>query len=204
MTIPINSTTKTEKNKQENAPIYLYTIHNYDGSSHNLNFAEYDADIVFAGVTYSRFPIKHSNIGENSSGETDQFSVTVSNVDRMIQAYLELYDFRGKKVTVTMVWANQLADTDACITWDYYIDNYTANEDAVEFTLSSKFDVLDVQLPAGTYHRNNCRWKFKSAECGYAGAQTTCDKRKATCRDTMNNLARYGGFPSIPSVRIAV
>lgn len=197
----IDSTFKSEKNKQANEPIYLYTIVLYNGLV-NLTLAEYDTDVVYDGVTYTKFPIKHGSIGENSQGEIDSFRVTLSNVDRVVQGYLEAYDLRGKQVIITLVWANQLADTDANIKFTYYIDNYSATQDNVTFTLTSKYDIMDLTLPNGKYNRNYCRWKFKSSECGYAGAQTTCDKRKATCKTTMLNIARYGGFPSVPTNRM--
>jgi lambda family phage minor tail protein L len=200
----LDSTSKSEKNKPANQPIYLYTIEDYDGSN-DLNLAEYDTDIVYptsGGITYTRFPIKHDGIPENSQGEIDTFRVSVANVNRVIQAYLEGYDLRGKKVTITLVWANQLADSDANIKFIYYIDNYSVTQDAVEFALSSKYDIIDLTLPAGTYNRNYCRWKFKSTECGYTTPQTTCDKRKTTCKNVMNNIARYGGFPSVPTGRL--
>jgi len=197
----LDSTFKSEKNKPSNQPIYLYSIEDYNGSV-DLNLAEWDTDITYDGVTYTKFPIKHDEIGENSQGEINNFRVTVANVNRVMQAYLESYDLRGKKVTITLVWANQLNDTDANIKFIFYIDNYIATQDTVEFNLSSKYDIIDLTLPNGIYNRNYCRWKFKSTECGYGGAQTTCDKRKATCKDTMINIARFGGFPSVPTNRL--
>ena len=199
----LDSTFKLEKNKPANQPVYLYTIHSYDGSN-DLHLAEGKADIVYGGLPYTAFPIKHSGTEENASGQIDQLTVSVSNVSRLIQAYLEAYDWRGLKVTITLAWANQLADPDAHIDFVYYIDTYTANEEVAEFTLTSKLDILDAQLPAGKYNRNFCRWKFKSTECGYSGAESTCDKRKTTCENTMNNVLRYGGFPSIPANRIFI
>lgn len=197
----LDSTFKSEKNKPSNQPIYLYSIEDYNGSV-DLNLAEWDTDITYDGITYTKFPIKHDEIGENSQGEIDNFRVTVANIDRTIQAYLESYDLRGKKVTITLVWANQLNDTDANIKFIFYIDNYTATQDTVEFTLSSKYDIIDLTLPNGIYNRNYCRWKFKSTECGYTTPETTCDKRKATCKNTMSNIARFGGFPSVPTNRL--
>ena len=196
-----DSTFKSEKNKPENQPIYLYTIEDYDGAT-DLNLAEYDTDIVYDGITYTKFPIKHDNIGENSQGQIDVVNVSVSNVNRTIQSYLESYDLRGKKVIITLVWANQLADVDANIKFTYYIDNYSANQGTVDFSLSSKYDIIDLTLPKSSYNRNYCRWNFKSTECAYAGAETTCDKRKATCKTTMLNIARFGGFPSVPTGKL--
>lgn len=198
-----NSAFKGEKNKRSNAPIFLYTIEKYDGSN-DLNLAEYDADVTYNGVVYSKFPIAHEEIGENTAGEVNTVKVTLSNVSRLIQSYLELYSFQGLKVTIKIVWANQLADASAHIDFIYYIDSYTADENNAEFMLTTKYDLLDVEIPNGRYNRNYCRWKFKGTECAYAGAETSCTKTKADCRDNKDNLVRFGGFPSIPSKRMVV
>jgi lambda family phage minor tail protein L len=194
--------TTTEKNKATNKPIFLYTIELYDGVN-SLHLAEYDADVVFNSVTYTRFPIKHDFISENTQGEISSIKVTVANVSRLIQAYLENYDWRGLKVTIRMVWANQLTDPDAYIDHIFYIDSYSADQNAVEFTLSEKYNVLGLQLPSRVYSRNYCCWKFKSTECGYVGGQNVCNKTFQKCREWANQ-ERFGGFPSIPSNRIWV
>ena len=199
----LDSTFKSEKNKSQNFPIYLYTIHLYDGIN-DLHLAEYDADITYDGITYTKFPIKHAGTEETSSGQIDKVTVSIANVNRLIQAYLELYDWGGLKVTITLAWSNQLSDTDANIKFVYYIDSYSASQETVEFTLTSKLDILDAQLPYGKYNRNYCRWKFKSTECGYSGSETTCNKTTQDCELNKNNILRYGGFPSIPSRRIFV
>ena len=192
----------TEKNSSENKPIFLYTIYDYDGST-DMFLAEYDTDITFDGQTYTRFPISHEYVGENTQGEIQTLKVKVANVSRYIQAFLEEYDFCGLKVKITLVWANQLAETDAKIEDIYYIDSYTADEQAVEFNLTSRFDVLDVTLPVRSYSRNYCQWKFKSTECGYAGGETVCNRTLTRCR-VLDNSERFGGFPSVPSRRLVI
>jgi len=167
-----NTTFKTNKNKSVNKPVFLYTIENYDGSSNDLNLAEYPSDITFNSITYTAFPISHNFIAENVSGEIDKVEVSVANVNRLIQSYLESYDFRGLKVTIKLVWTDQLGDTDAYVDSIFYVDKYTVTEKSASFELSSKFDVLTLQLPARKFSRNYCQWKFKSTECGYSGAET--------------------------------
>jgi lambda family phage minor tail protein L len=198
----IDATFKQEKAKQENRPVFLYIIEDYDGSN-DLYLAGYDEDVVYNAVTYTRFPITHEFIGENNQGQIDQVKVRLANVSRLIQLYLEQYDFRGKKVVIRTVWADQLSDPDAYIDDIFYVDNYTADQNNVEFTLTSKFDVLGVDLPARRYARNYCGWKFKSNECGYAGAETSCDKTQARCKQ-LNNYQRFGAFPSVPTRRIYI
>jgi lambda family phage minor tail protein L len=201
----LDATSKTEKDSPSNKPIFLYTINNYTGTS-DLNLAEYDTDITYptsGGTLYTRFPITHDFVGENIQLETDKVKVRVSNVSRLIQAYLELYDFRGKQVDIRMVWANQLADADAFIKHTLYIESYTADQNDVEFVLTSRFNVLDLELPTRKYSRNYCGWKFKSSECGYGDGETECNKTLQRCKELSNQLS-FGGFPSIPSKRIFV
>lgn len=199
----INNTFQSEKNKQENRPINLYTLVDYDGASNDLTYAGYDTDITFDGVTYSKFPITHENIKENTRGEVDKIRVIVGNVSRLIQAYLEDYDFTGKQIKIKTVWANQLGDTDAYIEEIYYIDSYTADQKNVSFLLSSKFDITDLELPARKFSRNYCQWKFKSDQCGYSGAETECNKTLTRCRE-LSNETRFGGFPSVPAKTIII
>jgi len=191
-----------KKNAQENQPIFLYTIYDYDGST-DLFFTNYDTNITFDGQEYSRFPITHEFISENTKGQIDSIKVTLGNVSRLIQAHLENYDFRGLKVEIKQVFADLLDDPDAYIKHIYYVDSYTADQQSVEFNLTSKFDVLEVELPARKFSRNYCCWKFKSTECGYTGDETECNKTLARCRILGKN-ERFGGFPSIPSRAIYI
>jgi lambda family phage minor tail protein L len=196
----------SEKNKQANAPIWLFTIFDYDGSSNDLHYAEWDTDITFDGVVYTRFPIKHDFVSNNTSGQIDTIRVTVGNVSRLIQTYLELYELRGKKVEIKVVFLDKLATAEAFIKDVYYIDNYTADQNNVTFNLSSKFDILNLELPNRRYMRGYCGWKFKGTECGYSGATGSCNKTATACKAMAggSNYLRFGGFPSIPTERIYV
>jgi lambda family phage minor tail protein L len=201
----ISSGFKSGKNSLTKRPTWLYIVENYDGNGTNLNLAEKDKDIIYSGITYQAAPMRHEEIGENSAGEVDTIRISVSNVNRIMEARLWLYDLRGKKVTIRLVWADRLNDPDAHLDFVYYIDTYTSNETTVEFTLAPKFDLLDIELPLERYSRNYCRYRdFKGEECGYTGAETTCDRRKSTCKNIMNNVARFGGQPGTPSGRIYV
>lgn len=201
MTLDANDAFKARKNKEENRPIFLYTIHDYDGAGNDLTYTSWAEDVTYDSVTYTRFPIKHQFLGENVEGEIGGVEVMVGNADRTISSYLEDYDLRGKKVTITMVFKADLDDADANIGAVYYIDSYGANETTVTFKLTSVMDVLNIELPLGSFNRNHCRWDFKSTECGYSDAETSCNKTFQRCKE-LNNSARFGGFPSIPEDNI--
>lgn len=191
----------SEKNKSANRPIFLYTLYEYDGVN-NLYMTSHDANVTYPATgspqVYTRFPIKHEHVTENSDGQIDTVKIRVGNVNRVFQSYLETYDLRGKKAEITMVFADKLNDAAANMIETFYIDSYTAGDEVIEFTLSSQFDIQDVQIPQRKFLRHVCQWKFKSAECGYSGGETTCNKTKFDCKTVKNNFLRFGGFPSIP------
>ncbi|MCK9555019.1 hypothetical protein M0R36_04280 [bacterium] len=194
----------SEKAKQANRPVLLFTIHDYTGTEgEDLNFCDYDQDIVYAGVTYTKFPVRCDFIGDNAQGSINTIKVVLGNVSRLIQSYLMVYDLRGLKVSIKLVFADKLDDEDAYVEDVYYIDSYQTNQQDAVFELTGKFDVLSLNLPGRVYSRNYCSWKFKSEECGYAGAETECNKTLQRCRGLSNTL-RFGGFPSIPTSRIYV
>lgn len=195
----------TEKNKRTNKPIVLFTLHDYDGAGTNLYFTEYDSDVTYNGVTYTRFPIKYDTVGENTQGQVDSVRITLGNVSRIIQAYLETYDFSDKKVTISIVWANLLSDVDAHLDYTFHIDTYSSDANNAEFILTTRLDVLDKFLPGGIYLRTHCRWKtFKDTNtCGYTGAETECNRTMQRCKE-LNNFLRFGGFPSVPVRRLYV
>jgi phage-related protein len=226
----LNSIYITEKNKQENSPVRLYEIEDYDGLGTNLYLAENDEDVLFGELnyltdkndnyitdkdgnrilanyvsqtTYVRFPILCDRISENSQSQIDTVRLVLANISQLIQGYLHQYDFRGKKVTIKTVWSNILDDEDVILEDIYYVDSYVADIKNVTFTLSSKFDVMDVELPFGRYARTYCRWKFKSTECGYAGAETSCNRTLQRCR-VLLNTSRIGATPSVPMRRLYI
>ena len=189
------------KNAEECAPIFLYIIYDYDGAGNNFYVAEYETSVTFNSQAYTAFPITHNSIGENTVGEIDKINISLGNVSRYIQGYLETYDFRGLKVDIKTVFADHLADTDAVITETYYIDSYGSDQSDVVFNLTSKFDVLNVQVPIRKFTRNQCPWGYNSDECNVSSvdfvAYPACGRTLADCR-LRNNSSRFGGFPSIP------
>ena len=166
------------KNAQTNAPIWLYRVNISDTpdttGEEDLYLAEYDTDVAFyetnGGVntarTYIKFPIEHAGVTENTNSQVDSMTLTISNISREIQAYLELRDgLRGRKVTVRQVFAEYLSDADAYVEDVYYIDAVEANARSVQFTLTGNIDIMDINLPRRKYLRNYCQWTFKGAHC---------------------------------------
>ena len=193
---------KAQKNARENAPVFLYILHEYNGSD-NLNYAEAHEDIVFDGVTYTKLAIQHDIVSENGTGRIDSVTLTIANNSGIMHGILATYELMRKKVTIRRVWRDALDHDDAYVDDVYYIERYVETDKAVIFTLSSKWDVNSKQIPSRIYLRNHCAWRFKGSECGYSGGETDCNKTLARCRELSNQI-RFGGFPGIPSRRFFV
>ncbi len=196
----------TQKNAQTNQPIWLFTLKNYDGAGTNLYFTNWDVDITFNAITYTRFPIKIDFTSNNTQGQVDSLTLTVGNVSRLIQAYLEQYDLRGLAVDIQIVFIDTISDGTAFLKDTYFIDTYTADAQNVVLTLSTAFNVMGLQLPARKFMGNYCSWRFKGTECGYTGTTSSCNKTAAACQAMVggSNYLRFGGFPGIPTERIVV
>jgi len=200
MPLDTNLSFRQESRKRETQPIFLYTVYDYKGTGENLYYAGYDTNVTFDGIEYLKFPISHSDITENVKGEIDNVKVQISNISRLIEAYLQNYDLRGKKASIKMVWANKLDDPDCYIEFSNHIDSYTSNVSDVVFNLLSKFDILNVTIPGMVYLREYCQWLFRGEECSYAGAETSCNKTWQRCKE-LENSKRFIGFRSIPGRR---
>lgn len=82
------------------------------------------------------------------------------------------------------------------------------NRHMIEFELSSAFDLMGQQLPSRQIIQNSCTWKYRSAECGWAGAyydknnaptsveNDACNKTLGACKVRFGTQPiRFGGFP---------
>lgn len=94
----------------------------------------------------------------------------------------------------------------------WFIDRKASEtRDAVTFELASKFDLAGQKIPRRQVIANICQWKYRSAECGYAGssyfdangepvstlAEDVCGKRVGSCklRFGENGELPFGSFP---------
>lgn len=189
-----------------------------------LNIVDSNYDVKFNGVTYFRFPVKYNGASVSSDGSIDKATIVIANVSREIMYYVEKYDgLKGQRLKIKTVYKNaldQLYEMDdqgnfpspeeapvnenanpAAYTEDeYFIDNYSCNEQAVNFTLEPIID-LQIKLPRRRYMVDSCYWRYKDPEtCKYSGPLATCQLNFAACRDH-DNEENFGGFPGISGSR---
>jgi phage-related protein len=196
----VNATFIAQKNSRSNKPLCLFTLFDYRGDSTNLCYARNNEDVVYDGVTYHASGIEFKTVPENIQGEIDVIDIVVLNVSRLIQSYLENYDLRDKKIVIRLVWADQLTVPNTHLDFTFHIESYSSNDTDAHFVCTNKMDLKDIVLPTEVFSRNHCTHRrFKDAlTCGYAGAETTCNRTKQRCKE-LGNYRRFGGKPSMPS-----
>ena len=150
-------------------------------------------DLVWAGNTYSKFPIEVEGFEYNAeSGSLPRPTIRVSNLLGGITAILLNVnnttagnDLTGAKLTRVRTLVRYIdnanfsggtnpfgtPDTSAKLPDEiYYVARKVSeNRDAVTFELAATFDLAGVRSPKRQCSANLCPWIYKGSECGYSG-----------------------------------
>ena len=184
------------------------------GSSLNGN-----GEVVWAGNAYLRFPVEANGFEYSGNGQLPRPKMRVSNILGTITALLlSLPDgLEGAKVTRIRTLAryidganfpggtNPYGTPDSAAEFPrevYYVDRKVAEtRDVVEFELASAFDLAGVRAPKRQCIANICQWVYKSTECSYTGALTSCSKTLDACKAHFGATAElpFGSYPGIGS-----
>lgn len=186
-------------------------------------------NIVWQGNTYTKYPIIAEGFERSGQGTLPRPTVKVANITGIISALAkELQDLLGAKVYRKRTFlkyldatnfpggVNPTEDPNAAFPDEIWnIDRKSAEGPImVEFELAAAFDVSGVLLPRRQCIQNLCTWKYRSAECGYAGgavadqndqptsdaSKDKCGKRLSSCKLRFNQEVvslPYGGFPGV-------
>jgi lambda family phage minor tail protein L len=183
------------------------------------------ANVVFAGITYAATPIEMEGFELSSKGTLPRPTMRVANATGAISALLLAYNPLQAKVTrirtckkfldaVNFAGGNPTADPTAKFADEvYYIDRVSKESvQLVEFELTSKLDLTNLQLP-GRQIMEYCPWRYRGEECGYRGtayfdvndntansvSDDVCGKRYNSCRIRFESQGirdlPHGGFP---------
>lgn len=147
---------------------------------------------------YTAFPFNLQPTRNTAQGEIPAISLSVSNVTQVIQDWLEQLDGGvGSEVVVrvALVEAGPTVTGDSELIMTFEVLGAECTAEWVVFTLGAPGD-MRLRFPLDRYIANHCNWEFKSAECGYSGAGTTCERNFDACK-AYNNTARFGGHPGL-------
>jgi lambda family phage minor tail protein L len=206
----LSNTTKTEKNKLNSNSVWLSMLEiNIPSVTETLRIVNNNEDVAWKGFTWLKFPFELDEISQSANAETSQFQIKVGNVKNIIGQYIRQYDayvktngFEAITVVLYIVNSKDLANTIPVYSTNLILTTSNLNHLEVSFTVSAR-DLFRARTPQTRMLPNSCRFKFKSALCGYTGAVTSCDKSLSRCRQ-LSNSKRYGGFPAIGNQGVSI
>lgn len=182
---------------------WLALLDIYLPGGERLSLANNNEDVNFGGVLYSAFAFNYEQQKQSGKGELPTVTISVSNVSRVIQAYLEQYDGGvGSEVILTIINHGHLAEDYAELTTTMTVLGAKANAKWVVFTLGAA-NPLNKRFPNWQYIALHCRFRYQGPHCGYAGALTTCARTLDDCR-AHSNSTRFGGHPGLDGRGIRV
>lgn len=229
------STTQIVKDIQSLAPTALielfvldYTNLKNPGTYHfHAGTNELSHDIVWGGITYQALPIEAEGFEISTKGTLPRPKMRIANMNGLFSAEVAANnDLVGAKVIRKRTFAkyldavnfpsgNTYADPNQSYPDDiWYVEQkLSENRYVIEWELVSAFDLQGVVLPRRQVVQSYCSWRYKGAECGYAGnlyfdsqdnavgsaAQDVCGKRFTSCRARQagfsGGVLPFGGFP---------
>jgi phage-related protein len=203
MPLSLSSAIALAKNQlsDDGAWLVLLEIQFNDLAATVLRLVRNTEDIVWGGETWTAYPFDLDEARQSADGSVQSVAIRVSNVLRAVQRYIESLDGMGAaEVIIRVVYSNEL-DEAAVIEETFSVGKITCAAEWVTIELQPE-NFWTRRCPRYTYTRQNCRWNFKSDECGYSGATASCNKTLAACAAMTggSNIARFGGFPAIPGV----
>ena len=168
----------------------------WEETEYPLCMTDWSETVYRDSKTYYPFPVKFGEMKQSGDGQIQPVTLSVGNVaqDRFIQILLEQYEVIGSDVKVIQLFEG----IDDPINMTFKISGAKARKGQVDFTLSLGFDYLLSTIPGRTIYNRFCRWKWKDQYCKYAGTETDeCKRTWEDCRDRMENVLNFGGFPGV-------
>lgn len=184
-----------------------------------------DADLVWGGQTYTRFPVTAEGFKQSMTGAQPRPTLTASNIQGALAALARSYNgFAGCKLTRTRTFArfldavnfpngNAQADPTQYLPQEVWYIDRKSNEDgqSIQFEMASQLDLVSIRLPRRQFIQNCCTWLYRGADCGYTGGPVAdaggnlttnaqadaCGKQLSDCklRFGAQAILPFGGFP---------
>lgn len=178
-----------------------------------IRLVKNNIDIVFAGDTYTAFPLEIDSSSYSSNGNVPTLDIKISNIANTFTQILKEYSGGiGATVVIKIVSSEHLTESFVELEKELVVLNTDVDNYWVVFTVGTS-NPLTQRFPLYIYAARHCNWtpNFKGAECKYVShlvagiptVATVCNGTLTQC-EAYSNTANFGGFPGLynPAVRI--
>ena len=192
-----------EKNKLSSSGAWLWLLDIYIDSEDTLHFVDNIENFTYLGTVYYKCNFHMSPYDKSEPGRLSNVTLEITNADLVgyVLPYVDDYDgLIGCNIVRTPVNSKFLSIDMSAKSEDFIVTGCSAGEKSISFVLGAP-SPLSRGFPSGRYFGGYCRYvrRFKGAECGYSGAESSCNGTPEDCEDNKSNLARFGGQPGLRS-----
>lgn len=201
--LDLSTVAKSVKNKLDDGGVWLVllSVKNKDLTV-QFDIVANTNDVTWNGKEFTAFPFSMDEVQESTKGSLPSFQLSVCNVERVVQSYIEgdVSHGSGWDVDLMVVHSSNLANNNPEVIYSFKTLSVTADENNVVFTVGMQ-NPLRQQFPRRRMMTNFCQNTFKARGCTYAGADTICGKTISDCRLKFPNSDRlpilvFSGIPT--------
>lgn len=190
----LSTVIQNEFNAEEATGFFLVKI----GMASTYHYTDCDVDLYYDGDKYLARGFSVNGIEQSPGFSNDNVSVAMDNVDRTFSQIVLSEDAANAPVSLYFTLRGEnSSDIGTVSLYNGFLSEWTLNEQNLKIKISSEFMFWwkkALRLPTP-----NCPWSFKGTECGYAGAETLCDKSPTRC-SVLGNYNNFGGRKFISDV----
>lgn len=199
MSRDLTTAQKTEVAKSELKTRTIITI-GLDSGDQRYLANDSAASLVVNSNTYNARMIKTSGIETSLDGTTDTMVISLSDISQEFSATIAT---NGDVITNKACKVEEVifdGDTSSILgnpvlLFDGKINKIQLTARSLVFTVERILNNYSSLSPNMIFDVN-CQWRFKDTRCGYAGAETKCDKTLTRCK-ALSNVTNFGGYPSV-------
>ena len=201
--LDLSTVAKSVKNKLDDGGVWLVllSVKNKDLTV-QFDIVANTNDVTWNGKEFTAFPFSMDEVQESTKGSLPSFQLSVCNVERVVQSYIEgdVSHGSGWDVDLMVVHSSNLANNNPEVIYSFKTLSVTADENNVVFTVGMQ-NPLRQQFPRRRMMTNFCQNTFKARGCTYAGSDTICGKTISDCRLKFPNSDRlpilvFSGIPT--------
>jgi phage-related protein len=214
MPLEISSWAIAEKNKVSQGNCWLLLLEfNIPSETQPVRLVRNREDVVFGGYTWQAFNFDINEISESSKGEVPRIDISVSNVDNVMDWYVDRYkvwiqthSYEPIVVKIMLINSGNLSASSPEALYIFELDQPKTDNHNVVFTIVGP-NLYRRRYPQTRILSNQCQHetRYGGIECGRA-ADTTypdCDYTLDACK-ARGNAGRFGGFPGAGSDAVRV
>lgn len=152
-----------------NKPLEIYDLYLDDSTLHIVNYNKnidfYDIDGT--SQTYTAIPVSRESYERTVENSINSIVLGIANIDRSMSSYLASNEFRGRRIVIRKIFADQLTTSgDVSIIFDGAMDIPAASEQTVQINAVDRIGSLRKEAPRRWYQLM-CNNKFFDEQCGF-------------------------------------